>query len=191
MSTIVAVEKNGHAAVACDTMFAVGSIRSVNAARTKALRVGESVIAVAGFSVYFNILEHYFAESDTVPALQDEIAVFDFFLHFWRVLHDRYTYVNDQSDSGHPSPFADLDAEFLVVNPAGIFEVKEILSVSQHKRFCAIGSGNEHAEGALQILYDGDRSVSDIAKQAVLVAMEFDRASGGTVETYEIPSKGK
>ena len=111
MSTIVAVEKNGHAAVACDTMFSIGSIRSVNADQTKALRVGESVIAVAGFSVYLNILEHYFADSDTVPALQDEIAVFDFFLHFWRVLHDRYTYINDQSNSEHPSPFADLDAD--------------------------------------------------------------------------------
>lgn len=181
MSTIVAVQKNDEVAMAWDSMTTVGSTRNVNLFPVrKVLQVGDSLVGVAGLSVYYTILEHYFREEEA-PRLDDETLVLDFFLRFLRDLRDRYSFVNDQSDSDDPSPFADLCAEFVVGNRNGIFRVKEILSIGRFSRFCAIGSGSPHAEGALQVLYSRDMPAEEIAREAVLVAVEFDRASGGEV----------
>ncbi len=186
MSTIVAVEKNGRTAVAWDTMTTVGSLRVTNCLdRTKVHRIGRSLVGVAGLSIYGNVLEHYFA-TKRAPALKDATAIFDFFIKFWRDLRERYPFVNDQWDDEDPTPFADLDAEFIVANRYGIFGVKEILSVSQFERFCAIGSGASHAEGALEVLYDQKGSAAEIAMRAVEVAISFDCKSGAPVEVAEV-----
>ena len=83
------------------------------------------------------------------------------------------------------TPFADLGSEFLVANPYGLFVVKEILSITRFERYCAIGSGAPHAEGALEAMYDAGRGASELATRAVEIASEFDRGSGGKVETVE------
>jgi len=188
MSTIVAVEKKRAVAIAWDSMFATGSVYSPNCVSpSKVVRLGNSFIGVAGFTVYATILGDYQAKRKA--ELGDESAILRFFVQFWRDLQSRYHLVNSQSDSSNPSPFADLDAEFLVVNPRGIFRVKEILSVSRFERFCAIGSGSEYAEGALSVLYDSDLPAAALAKRAVEVALQFDRASGGTVLAEELRGK--
>lgn len=119
----------------------------------------------------------------------DERSILDFFVRFWRDLHNQYHFVDDQSDSEAPSPFADLATEFLIANPHGIFRVKEVLSVSRFERFCAIGSGAPHAEGALQILYEQEESAKAIAEKAVRVALEFDAASGGEVAVLDVAER--
>ena len=185
MSTIVAVEKAGRIALSWDNMSSSGSTRNVNhTGPPKVLRVGPSVIGVAGYSVYRNVLGHYLA-SKKPASLRDERSIFQFFVQFWRDLHGQYHFVNDEYDDEDPAPFADLGAEFLIVNPYGIFRIKEILSVSRFDKFCAIGSGAPHAEGALQVLYDQDGGAQDIAEAAVRVALQFDAASGGPVEVLE------
>ena len=191
MSTTVAVQKDGRIVIAWDTMSSCGSTRCVNAiGPSKVLRFGASLIGVAGFMVYRNLLDHYLASKKKSPVLKDERSILDFFVEFWRELHSQYHLVDDQSDSEAPSPFADLGAEFLIVNRYGIFRVKEILSVSRFERFCAIGSGAPHAEGALQVLYEDGRSAKDVAEAAVRVALEFDAASGGAVEVRDMPKHG-
>lgn len=183
MSTIVAVEKNDEVAMAWDSMTTVGATWDVNRfPARKVMQVGESLIGMAGLSVYGTILEHYFQNEDA-PQLENETLVLDFFLRFWRDLKERYSFVDDQSDPDDSSPFADLCAEFLVASPSGIFRVKEIMSVSRFSKFCTIGAGAYHAEGALQVLYSMDRPAEEIAREAVLVAMKFDRATGGEVMT--------
>ena len=186
MSIIVAVQKNGRLAIAWDTMSSFGSTRCVNqAGPPKVLRAGASFVGSAGFTVYRNLLDHYLALKKT-PTLKDERSVFEFFVQFWREMHTQYHFVDDQPNSDDPSPFADLDAEFLVVNRYGIFCVQQILSVSRYERFCAIGSGASHAEGALQVLYQGDADAREIAESAVHVVLEFDAASGGAIEALDV-----
>ena len=186
MSIIVAVQKRGRVAIAWDTMSSFGSTRCVNqAGPPKVFRAGTSFIGSAGFTVYRNLLDHYLAAKKT-PTLKNERSIFEFFIHFWRDMHARYHFVDDHADSEDPSPFADLDAEFLVVNRYGIFCVQQILSVSRYERFCAIGSGASHAEGALQVLYQSDVDAREIAESAVRVALEFDAASGGAIEALDM-----
>lgn len=186
MSTIVAVEKDGKVAVASDGGTGAGDTRCVNARRpSKVRRVGKAILGVAGYSVYQNILDDYLNAREP-PALTDEKSIFTFFLQLWRELHSRYHFVNDQWDEGSVCPFSDLGAEFLVVDACGIFRVKEILSVTQFERFCAIGSGAPHAEGALSVLYDTENTVHAMALTAVQVAIAFDRSSGGDVDVFEL-----
>ena len=186
MSIIVAVEKGGRVAVSWDSMSSFGSTRCVNQiGPPKVLRAKSSLIGVTGFTVYRNLLDHYLA-SKKVPILRDERSVFEFFVEFWRDLHGRYHMIDDQHESEEASPFADLGAEFVVANRYGIFRVKEILNVSRVGKFCALGSGASHAEGALQVLYEQQEDAREIAKAAVSVALEFDAASGGPVEVLDI-----
>ena len=186
MSIVLAVEKAGTVAVAWDTVSTWGSTRCVNmVGPAKVLQVGSSYVGCTGYDVYRNLLRDHLITVDSVD-LKDEGAVFRFFMQFWHDLRERYHFVNDQSDAEDPSPFADLGAEFLVANPAGIFRVKEIMNVSRFAKFCAIGSGAPHAEGALQVLYKGSMSARDIAQAAARAALDFDAASAGSVEVVEL-----
>lgn len=186
MSTIVAVEKKGKTVLASDTLTSCGSMACINSVGLpKVMRVGTSWLGSTGFSVYKNVLDHYLA-GRRVPAFKDERTVLDFFVRFWRALHDDYHFVNDQARTDDPSPFADLDAEFLLVNRHGIFQVQDILGVTRYERYCAIGSGASHAEGALEVLMRQEGSAAETAAEAVRVAMKFDRATGGEVIVYEV-----
>ncbi len=185
MSTILAVCKGGTTILACDSVVSTGSIRAVGAVRRKSIKVGRSVIGIAGLTVYGVILEHFVRGMKRAPRLGSEVEIFDFFVRFVQAMKSKYHFVNDQCESDDPTPFTDLDAEFLIANDAGMFIVKQILSVTRFERFCAIGSGSPHAEGALHVLFDLDLSARRIAERAMTAAVEFDRASGGEIEYFE------
>jgi len=186
MSTIVAVEKSGRTVIAWESLITIGSDCTPNLARvSKVIRSGDGAIGAAGFSLYYTILPHYVRQSPP-PAFRNEQEVFEYFLKFWRALREDYSMVDDQADQENKSPFADLDSEFLVCGVGGMFRVKEILSVSLFNRFCAIGTGASHAEGALEILYPGVEDPVAIATQAVAVACRYDRASGGDICHLEL-----
>ena len=189
MSTIVAVEKNGHTVVAWDTLTTIGSTANVNAIpRPKVRQVGDMVLGSAGLSVYKNILDDYL-KSCEIPVIRDETGVLNFFLEFWRGLHSRYHFVDDHYDEDGKTPFADVESEFVVVNRTGIYLVAQILSVTRYEKFCAIGSGAPHAEGALSVMYDTETTIHDMARRAVEVAVRFDTKSGGDILVLEVPNE--
>ena len=186
MSTIVAVQKNGRTAIAWDSMTGHGSRRCVNkVSPPKVHEVGASYVGVAGLVAYGNVLEHFLHEKEP-PVLDSERAVFDFFVTFWKALHEDYHMVNDQPDSDNPSPFADFDADFLIADASGIYLVGGILSVSRYEKYCSIGSGSDHAEGALTVLYDIEEDAAVIARRAVESALIYDANSGGEIGVYTI-----
>ncbi len=188
MSTIVAVEKDRRTVIASDTLTTSGPMACVNSlGLPKVTRVGTSLVGSTGFSVYKNVLDHYLS-GKRAPSLKDERAILDFFIRFWKALHEHYHFVNDQSREDDSSPFAELDNEFLVVNRYGIFQVEDILGVTRYERYCAIGSGASRAEGALEVLMGQDISAGEIAAEAIRVAMKFDRASGGDVIVHDVQS---
>lgn len=191
MSTIVAVEKDRRTVIASDTLTTSGPMACVNSlGMPKVTRIGASFVGSTGFSVYKNVLDHYLA-GKRAPTLKDERAILDFFIRFWKALHEHYHFVNDQSRDDDTSPFAELDNEFLVVNRYGIFQVEDILGVTRYERYCAIGSGASRAEGALEVLMGQDMTAGEIATEAIRVAMKFDRASGGDVIVYDVQPAAK
>ncbi len=187
MSIIVAVAKRGKIAVATDTLYLTGPHKDYSADlvdRSKVRRAGSSLIGMTGWSLYQNIFDHYLANR-RVPPLKTTEVIFDFFLKFWRTLKERYPFVKEQRE-GADSPFSDLDASFLVANRYGIFDVHGNMTVWQHKRYCAIGSGSPYAYGALHTLYDGGGGVSGMARRAVEAAVQFDDGCGGPIEVVEV-----
>ncbi|MGB0714504.1 MAG: hypothetical protein ACPGXK_01415 [Phycisphaerae bacterium] len=188
MSTIIAVQKNEQIAIAWDSQHNIGPNLVVNRiGMPKVTRLGQSWVGTTGFSVYANLLAHYMrkVKADDV-SLHDESAIFEFLITFWKSIQEDYHMVNNSWDEGDPSPFADLGAEFLVVNRQGIFSAKEILSVNKFERFCVIGSGSPHAEGAAEALYDSTESATAIAERCVNIAKTFDGQTGGEVHVAEV-----
>ncbi len=189
MSIVVAVKKNGNVAVAADTMHSSGTRREHPdnlIERSKLKKIGRSWLGGVGWSVYDNIIDHYLRSYKRAPALRNEQDIFVFFLKFWRVLRDKYQVVNDQPDRDDRSPFCDLDSEFIVVNPRGIFTVASDLTVMEFEKFVAIGSGDKYAYGALHALYDSRRSADAIARQAAEAAVHFDQSCGGTIDVEAV-----
>ncbi len=187
MSIIVAVKKRGKTVVAADTLYLTGSHKNYSdelVGRSKVRKVGSSVVGVTGWSIYLNIFDH-FVEKQRIPALKNELVVFDFFLRFWRDLRERYTLVKDLRDNAD-CPFGDLDSSFLVVNRYGMFDVHGNMTVFQHRDFCAIGSGAPYAYGALHALYDDINSPKELAQRAVEAAIRFDDGCGGDTEFFPV-----
>ena len=183
MSIVVAVRKNGRTVMAADSLTSFGDsqrIPSANSTTAKVQRVGGSLLGSTGWAIYDNILDSFLATRPG-PDLSFERPIFEFFLELWRALHERYTFVNDQSQ-GKDSPFGDLDSSFLIGSPKGIYKVSHDLDVCRFEQYYAIGSGSEYALGAMYSLYDQNLNADEIARRAVHTAMQFDVHCGGEVE---------
>ena len=76
-----------------------------------------------------------------------------------------------ESNRDDHTPFADLDASFLIVNRRGIFHVCGNMSVSQFNDYYAVGSGASYALGALRVLHGGRGTAETIARTACESAM--------------------
>lgn len=186
MSIAVAVRKQGRIVVAADSQASFGDRRVApsNHRSSKILRIGSAYIAQTGWGLYENILLDYLAKG--APRLRTKKEVFTFFVRLWKQLHQRYSFVNDQPGSADKSPFADLDASFLVVNRSAIFSIASDMSVTEFKQYYAIGSGSSYALGALHVLYDGNLSAEEIAKRACTAAVAFDTFCGGEIDVQRL-----
>ena len=187
MSIAVAVRKQGKTVIAADTQESFGDRRVLrsNHRSTKILHVGSAYVAQTGWGIYENILADYLSKGP-VPRLRNGKEIFAFFVRFWKQLRHKYSFVKDQVDSEDHSPFADLDASFLVVNRAGIFSIAGNMSVTEFKEYYAIGSGSSYALGALHALYPQRLTAEEIARQACEAATAFDIYCGGDLDLYRL-----
>lgn len=187
MSIVVAVRKNNSIVMASDTQNNFGAqIVPIDNHRTvKIRRIGDVLLGSTGWGLYENILEDYL-QSGQRWELNDQQQIFRFFLKFWQTMRKEYTFVNDQCEDKDDSPFADLDASFIVANSNGIFYVGSDISVTPFQKFYAIGSGYQYSLGALQTLYADVDSAGDLARSGVEAAMAFDLYCGGEVDLYTI-----
>lgn len=187
MTVAVAVAKNGRIVLAADSLVHFGGQRFLpdNARFDKIHRIGDSLLAWAGWSLYAELLTAHLASHPPPPVLSTEARVFDFFIQFWRTIRDDYTYLNRPGPDPR-SPFAELDSVFLLANRHGIFSVAGDMDVTQFRRYCAVGSGAKYALGALRILYDTLDDPAKIALRAVEVGIECDVHCGGHVNLAEV-----
>ena len=192
MSIAVAVAKQHRLVLAADSQenFGDRKVDRANHRASKIMTAGGSYIAATGWGLYDNILEDYLARAPA-PRLGTRQAVFAFFMRLWKQLGERYTLVNDQPHQDDPSPFADVDASFLVVNGAGIFHVASNLSVTQFHQYYAVGSGASYALGALHASYGGPLDAEAIARGACEAAMAFDVFCGGDLDVYPVAARAK
>jgi ATP-dependent protease HslVU (ClpYQ) peptidase subunit len=186
MSCVVAVKKAGRTVMAADSLYVFGQER-VPADNSKTLKistVGDTLMAVTGWSLYANILDDVLAEGET-PDLTTERKIFAFFVEFWQVLHERYQFVNDQSND-KDSPFGDLDSSFLIANTEGIFKVSPDSSVSRFEKYYSIGSGSVYALGALHQIFDGPDDAATLARKGVETGIEFDIYCGHPIDVIPL-----
>jgi len=190
MSIVVGVRKGPDTIIASDTQNNFGSqvMTPENHRTSKIHNLGSAYLGTTGWGLYDNILRDFLAHERKVE-LTDQGSIFAFFLKFWKALHDHYTFVDDKRDSDDESPFADIDASFLVVNPGGIFYVASDLSVTAFKQYFAIGSGSNYSLGTLHGLYESQMGAEELAGAAVDSAIAFDVYCGGKVELKKIVAR--
>lgn len=187
MSIAVAVQKHGQIVVAADTQdnFGSSTVSLENYRSRKILQVGGSYIATTGWGIYEDILTDYLAHTPEA-ALDKKAHIFAFFMKFWKDLHEHYSFVKDQSEDEHESPFGGLDATFLITNPHGIFYVSSNMSVTQFEQYFAIGSGADFSLGVMYALYELEMSAEAIARKAVDAAKTFNIYCGGETDVFQI-----
>ena len=115
--------------------------------------------------------------------------IFSFFITFWKDLHEKYNFVNDQSDKEEDSPFGDLDSTFLIANPKGIFYVSSNMSVTKFEKYFAIGSGANFSLGTMFAMYDLNFTAEEIARKSVESAMAFNIYCGGEIDLFHVACK--
>ncbi|MDD9944919.1 MAG: hypothetical protein OXU20_28005 [Myxococcales bacterium] len=186
MSVAVAVQASGQVVIAADSKrtFGSGAVPQDNLSDAKIRKVGGAYLAATGWGIYANILDDHLARRPRAR-LTDSASIFQFFTHLWKVLHERYSLVNDQC-SGDDSPFGDMDASFLVTNRTGIYYVACDMSVTRFEQYCAIGSGGSYAMGALHALYRPSGDAARIATRAVEAASALDIYCGPPVQLEAI-----
>jgi ATP-dependent HslUV protease subunit HslV len=189
MSIAVAVQKNGRITLGTDSQTSFGASRMPveNLRTTKMHAIGGSLMATTGWGLYENILDDYLARFPNTE-FGGKREIFNFFMGFWRELRDHYTLVKEQCDKDDESPFANLDAAFLVVNKCGIYHVGSDMSVTRFERYYAIGSGGDYSLGAVEAIYAQTSSTQEICQRAVEVAIAFDVHCGGPVQLESLDS---
>lgn len=187
MSVAVAIQKNNHIVIASDSQDNFGSNRVAfdNYSSKKIITVGNSYIATTGWGIYEDILDDYLTVKHAL-ALDSKQEIFSFFMNFWKDLHEKYSFVKDQTDEEDDSPFGGLDATFLIANPSGIFYVSANMSVTKFEKYFAIGSGADFSLGTIHALYDLEYSAEEIARKAIEAAITFNIYCGGKIELFHI-----
>lgn len=190
MSTIVAVKKNGYAAIAADTLTMWGNMKEsaehiVN--NEKILKFNDNYLGFTGSASFKLVIEHWLAKSKRKPKLDGVENIFDSWLSFHKQLKDKYYLRPDDEEADE---FETSRMNVLIVNPQGIFAVGVLRSVNEYKRFTSFGSGCDYAIGAMRAVYDDEnKSAEDIARIGVEVAAEFDDATALPMNCYTLKLK--
>jgi ATP-dependent HslUV protease subunit HslV len=187
MTTIVAVRKDGFAAIAADSLTTWGSAKESSEyvlGNQKIIPIGRSYVAISGPTSAKLALKQYFdAKSDVDLTSVDAIFVTWIGLH--AALKKQYFLDphEDESDA-----FESSRVEVLIANPEGIFGVSAHRAVQQFSKFYAYGTGWQHALGAMYAVYSQPgRTAEDIARTGIAAAAEFDTHTGLPISCYTLP----
>lgn len=190
MTTLAVVKKNGVAAIAADTLTKWGTNKesaSYVVNHGKLIQVGDSWLAVTGYTTFILILKEYFSDPDVAADFSSVGTIFRSWQALHGVLKEQY-YLLPGEDKDDDIESSQMDV--LIANPHGIFGVAEHRSVQEFSRFYAYGSGSDIAMGAMHALYNSQLSAEEIARRAVEAAAEFDDRTGLPVEVRTIQLLG-
>ncbi len=188
MTTLVAVKKNGMAAIAADSLTTFGDTRlgrQYKGEHDKILEINGSFIGLCGSSA------HPLVISSLLPKLEDarlgsRMEVYETFRRLHPILKEQ-GYLNPKEDEDDPYESSQITA--LIVNSSGIYGVYSYREVFDYDRFWGIGSGRNFALGAMFAAYDRCRTAADVAKIGVEAGAEFDTATQGPIVLHTVKLK--
>lgn len=185
MTTIVAVRKNGFAAIAADTLTTFGNTRlhaSQDASHDKILRIGDSFVGVCGSAAHHLVLSNLLARSADVQ-LNSKEAIFETFRKLHPILKEE-CFLNPKEDEEDPYESSQITA--LIANASGIFAIYSMREVFEYTQFWAIGSGHEFALGAMHQTYSRSSDAAEIARIGVEAGIAFDKNSDAPITQYQV-----
>lgn len=190
MTTLAVVKKNGVVAIAADTLTKWGSNKesaAYIANHSKLIQLGDSWLAVTGYTTFILILKDYFSNPAVTPDFASVGGIFRTWQNLHGALKDQYFLLagEDKDDDLESSQM-----DVLIANSHGIFGVAEHRSVQEFSKFYAYGSGSDLAMGAMHALYDTPLSAEDIVRKAIETAAEFDDRTGLPIEIKTIQLAG-
>lgn len=183
MTTIVAVRKNGIAAIAADTLTTFGNTRlhaRQDASHDKILHIGDSHIGVCGSAAHHLVLASLLAKISPVE-LNSKQAIFETFRRLHPLLKEE-CFLNPKEDEEDPYESSQITA--LIANAHGIFSIYSMREVFEYTEFWAIGSGHEYALGAMHECYARYHDATDIALAGVQAGIAFDKNSAEPITVY-------
>jgi ATP-dependent protease HslVU (ClpYQ) peptidase subunit len=185
MTTIVAVRKNGYAAIAADTLTTFGNTRlhaSQDASHDKILQVGDSYIGVCGSAAHHLVLTSLLAKMPEVQ-LNSKAAIFETFRKLHPILKEE-CFLNPKEDEEDPYESSQITA--LIANSSGIYAIYSMREVFEYTQFWAIGSGHEFALGAMHQAYARNADAEEIARAGVEAGIAFDKNSATPITLYKV-----
>ncbi len=185
MTTIVAVRKNGFAAIAADTLTTFGNTRlpaSRDASHDKILRIGDSYVGVCGSAAHHLVLTSLLSRTPDVQ-LNSKAAIFETFRKLHPILKEE-CFLNPKEDEEDPYESSQITA--LIANANGIFAIYSMREVFEYTQYWAIGSGHEFALGAMHHAYMGCEDAADIARVGVETGIAFDKNSDAPITLYTV-----
>ena len=188
MTTIVVAKKNGHVAIAADSLTTFGDTRlpePYKRVHDKILHVGASYIGVCGSSAHHLVLENVVSKTADL-AFGSRAEIFETFRKLHPILKEQ-AFLNPKEEDDDPYESSQITA--LIANDTGIYGVYSYREVFDYDRFWAVGSGRNFALGAMYAVWDRARSAEDVAQAGIAAGIEFDRSSAGPVELHTIKLK--
>ncbi len=185
MTTIVAVRKNGNAAIAADTLTTFGNTRlhaSQDVSHDKILRIGSSYIGVCGSAAHHLVLSSLLSKTPDVQ-LNSKEAIFETFRKLHPILKEE-CFLNPKEDEEDPYESSQITA--LIANSSGIFAIYSMREVFEYTQYWAIGSGHEFALGAMHQVYARSENAIDIARAGVETGITFDKNSDSPITAYSV-----
>jgi ATP-dependent protease HslVU (ClpYQ) peptidase subunit len=188
LTTIVVAKKNGHVAIAADSLTTFGDTRlpePYKRVHDKILHVGASYIGVCGSSAHHLVLENVVSKTADL-AFGSRAEIFETFRRLHPILKEQ-AFLNPKEEDDDPYESSQITA--LIANDTGIYGVYSYREVFDYDRFWAVGSGRNFALGAMYAVWDRARSAEDVAQAGIAAGIEFDRSSAGPVELHTIKLK--
>jgi ATP-dependent HslUV protease subunit HslV len=185
MTTIVAVRKNGVAAIAADTLTTFGNTRvpaALDASHDKVLHIGDSFIGVCGSAAHHLVLSSLLAKTPDMQ-LNSKAAIFETFRKLHPILKEE-CFLNPKEDEEDPYESSQITA--LIANSNGIFAIYSMREVFEYTQFWAIGSGHEFSLGAMHQAYARYDNAIDIARAGVEAGIAFDKNSAAPITLYSV-----
>lgn len=188
MTTVAAAIKGGKICIGSDSLTLLGHQKETDPATAsgeKVVAIGSSYIGIAGDAVWTDVLRHYFETKR--GRLFSCLTIYETVLEMHNSLKDDY-FLDPRKESADPVEPSEFS--LLIVNEHGIFNVDWRRTVRQHRRFSAIGTGDEYALGAMQVLFDTLPTAAELVHKAVEVAAHFDARSAPPVALYTLELHG-
>ena len=185
MTTIVAVRKNGIAAIAADTLTTFGNTSlpaHLDASHDKILQIGNSFVGVCGSAAHHLVLANLLAKTPDVQ-LNSKAQIFETFRKLHPILKEE-CFLNPKEDEEDPYESSQITA--LIANAHGIFGIYSMREVFEYTQYWAIGSGHEYALGALHHAYSHYGTAADIARAGVEAGIALDKNSSAPITLYQV-----